>query len=190
MPFDSAGSVDDDTLIARFAAGDQSAARVLTLRILPGVLALARRMLNDPAEAEDVAQDAMMRLWKIAPDWQPGRAKPSTWAHTVASNLCIDRLRRRRTLPLDAAPEPIDTSPSADARLMADDRAQALNQAMAALPERQRMAVHLRHIEGHTNMDIAEIMDITVEAVEGLIGRGKRSLAETLRHKHKELGLP
>lgn len=189
LPFDAQSELDDAVLIARFAAGDQAAARALTMRLLPGVLALANRMLRDRAEAEDVAQEAMLRLWKIAPDWQADRAKPSTWLYRVTQNLCTDRLRKRRSVPLDEAAEPQDETPQAVDRMIGDDRAKALNAAMDKLPERQRVAVHLRHIEGHTNMEIAEIMGITVEAVEGLIGRGKRALAASLRHRQNELGL-
>ena len=91
------GESDEDALMLRFAQGDQSAARDLAARRLPAVFALARRMLRDDAEAEDVAQEAMLRLWKIAPDWRPGEARVGTWLHRVALNLCYDRLRRDRS---------------------------------------------------------------------------------------------
>ena len=189
MPFDAMNNLSDDDLVARFAVGDQAAARALTMRLLPGALALSRRMLGDAAEAEDVAQEAMLRLWKIAPDWQAGRAKPSTWLHHVTRNLCIDTLRKRQKSSRDEMEEPIDDSPGAMDGLIAQDRAAAMNSALARLPERQRIAIHLRHFEEHTNMEIAEIMGVTVETVEGLIGRGKRKLVEMLRHRQKELGL-
>lgn len=186
---DAATDAEDDALIARFAAGDQAAARVLTARLAPGVLALARRMLRDAAEAEDVAQEAMLRLWKIAPDWQAGRAKPSTWLYRVAQNLCTDRLRRARGTGLDAAPEPVDDAPGALDRLITADRAAALNAAMARLPDRQRLALHLRHFDGRSNIEIAEIMEVSVEAVESLTGRAKRALAGMLIAKREGLGL-
>jgi len=187
-PAKGSGDLDSD-LMARFATGDQAAARALTERLLPGVLALARRMLRDNAEAEDVAQEAMMRLWKIAPTWEQDRARPSTWLYRVASNLCTDRLRRRRGTGLDEIPEPEDDAASAQTLLEENDRAAALNAAMTGLPERQRTALHLRHFEELSQGDVAEIMGTSVEAVESLLARGKRGLAEKLRHQKAALGL-
>lgn len=189
MALDTQPEVDDDTLIARFAAGDQSAARSLTARLVPGVLALARRMLRDQAEAEDIAQEAMMRLWKMAPDWQPGRAKPSTWLYRVTSNLCTDRLRRARSTSLDDTSEPADDRPGALHDLILQDRASALNLAMSRLPDRQRLALHLRHFDELSNIEIAEIMETSVEAVESLTGRAKRALADALLPNQDKLGL-
>lgn len=180
---------DDDALMLRFSNGDRMAAAVLTDRLTPGVLALATRMLGDRGEAEDVAQDAMMRLWQTAAQWEPGRAKPSTWLYRVTANLCTDRLRKRRSVGLDAAPEPEDEGPSAVRRLETEDRAKALNAALATLPERQRTALHLRHFEELGQAEIAEIMETSIEAIESLLGRGKRALAAALKPKQTELGL-
>ncbi|TVQ53735.1 MAG: RNA polymerase sigma factor [Rhodobacteraceae bacterium] len=170
----------DAGLLAAYAAGDPLAARTLTARLGPRVLALARRMLADEAEAEDVTQEAMMRLWKIAPDWRTGEAKVSTWLHRVAANLCLDRLRRRPTLPLDAAPEAPDPTPGAFETLAEADRAAALSAALDALPDRQRAAIALRHFEGLANPAIAEALGVSVEAVESLLARGRRALAVAL----------
>lgn len=172
----------DEALLARFAAGDRFAARAITMRRTPRVLALARRMLNDPAEAEDVAQEAMMRLWRIAPDWRDGEAKVSTWLHRVTANLCIDRLRKRRGggPSIDEIEEPMDPTPRADAVLMAGDRAAAVAKAIADLPERQRVAVTLRHFEDRSNPEIAALLEVSVEAVESLLTRGRKALARAL----------
>lgn len=182
MSFDENAEETDEALLARFATGDQLAARALTTRLTPRVLALARRMLNDAAEAEDVAQEAMLRLWRIAPDWREGEAKPSTWLHRIASNLCIDRLRKRRRAgpSLDQIDEPADPAPTASQVLEAGDRAAAVTAAMSRLPERQRLAVALRHFEGLGNPEIANMLEVTVEAVESLLTRGRRALARDL----------
>ncbi|MFN3261395.1 MAG: RNA polymerase sigma factor [Pikeienuella sp.] len=182
MSFDGPNEETDEALLARFAAGDRLAAHALTLRLTPAVFALARRMLNDAAEAEDVAQEAMMRLWRIAPDWRAGEAKLSTWLHRVATNLCIDRLRKRRRNgpPLEDIAEPADPAPGALARLEAGDAAAAVSAAMARLPERQRAAVALRHFEDLGNPEIAAALDVSVEAVESLLARGRRALARDL----------
>lgn len=183
MSFDADTHEPDDALLQRFADGDQSAARALTLRLTPRALAVSYRMLGDRAEAEDVAQEAMMRLWKIAPDWRVGEAKVSTWLHRVVSNLSIDRIRkRRRSGPgLDEVAEPQDPAPSAVAVLMAADRASAVRMALDALPDRQKQAVTLRHFEGLGNPEIGEIMEISIEAVESLLSRGRRALATAMR---------
>ena len=180
----------DAALLAGFAAGDLAAARALTRRIAPRVLGYCTRMLGgDRAEAEDVTQEAMLRLWKIAPDWEADRAKVSTWVFRVASNLCLDRLRRSgRSVNLDAVPDPADDAPSALEQMADADRAAALDAALAALPDRQRQAVTLRHIEGLANPEIAGIMDIGTEAVESLTARGKRALAKMLAPRREELG--
>lgn len=183
MSFDANTDEPDDALLQRFADGDQSAARALTLRLTPRTLAVAYRMLGDRAEAEDVAQEAMMRLWKIAPEWRVGEAQVSTWLHRVTSNLSIDRLRkRRRNGPaLDDVAEPSDPAPSPVAVLMAADRAAAVRKALDELPDRQKQAVALRHFEGMGNPEIADVMEISVEAVESLLSRGRRALATTMR---------
>lgn len=189
MAFDALSDVDDDTLVARYAAGDQSAARALMIRLTPSVMALSRRMLRHEAEAEDVAQEAMLRLWKMAPDWEPGRAKVSTWVYRVTSNLCTDRLRKKKTTHIEDVPEPADQTPSVTSQMTTNERALALNAGMATLPERQRQALHLRHFEELSNIEIARVMDTSVEAIESLLSRAKRGLAAKLLKQHDKLGL-
>ncbi|MDW4550360.1 RNA polymerase sigma factor [Defluviimonas sp. D31] len=185
---DALAEASDEALLVLYGNGDPEAARLLTARLAPVAYRVAARMLGDPAEAEDVAQEAMLRLWRLAPDWQGGAARVSTWLYRVAANLATDRLRRRRTLPLDAAAEPADERPGAVAGLVAQDRAAALEAALMRLPERQRQAVVLRHLEGLANPEIAEIMEVGVEAVESLVARGKRGLTEALAGRREELG--
>ena len=160
----------------------------LTRRLGPRTYSVAMRVLGDRAEAEDVAQEAMLRLWRIAPDWVQGQAKVSTWLYRVTVNLCLDIRRKARTVDLDQAPEPRDDAPGTLARMQDAARADALQQALMQLPERQRQAVVLRHIEELPNPEIAGIMDISVEAVESLTARGKRALARSLGERREELG--
>jgi len=189
MPFDADAEVSDEALLVAFGHGDAGAAEALTLRLAPRVLAHAARLLRDRAEAEDVTQEAMLRLWRIAPEWRQGEAKVTTWLYRVTANLCTDRLRRRRPgVALDAAPEIAADGPGADTRLLHRQRMAALDAALDVLPERQRQAVILRHIEGLTNPQIAQVMDIGVEAVESLTARGKRALAGLLAARRDELG--
>lgn len=189
MAYDAQNDVSDEALLVAFGNGDRAAAAMLTLRLTPRVLGFAARVLGgDRAEAEDVTQEAMLRLWKIAPEWRQGEAKVTTWLYTVTRNLCTDRLRKRRGVDIDSIPEPVDETPGAVDGMIEADRARALEAALMALPERQRVAVTLRHLEGRTNPEIAEVLEISVEAVESLTARGKRALAGLLAGQREELG--
>jgi len=189
MAFDVLSDTSDEKLLSRYADGDQAAARALMLRHAPRVLALARRMLKDAAEAEDVTQEAMLRLWKIAPEWRAGEAKVSTWLYRVGSNLCTDRLRKKRGVGLDEAPEVVDETPNVEERMIAADRGRALRQAMDRLPDRQKLALTLRHFEEQSNPEIAEVLETSVEAVESLLSRARRALAADLSSNRSALGL-
>ncbi|SDX48751.1 RNA polymerase sigma factor [Roseicitreum antarcticum] len=181
----------DAALLAAYAQGDAAAGAALTAQLAPRLLRYAARLLGDLAEAEDVTQDAMLRLWRIAPQWRAGEAKVSTWAYHVTANLCTDRLRRRRSRPgvaLDQVAEPPDPGRGAEAGMIEADRAQALELALQALPDRQRQAVVLRHLEGLSNPEIAAILDTGIEAVESLIARGKRALTARLSGQRAALG--
>ena len=174
-------SVDDpDTgLVARIGQGDEAATRLLVGAKLPRILALAGRMLGDTAEAEDIAQETFVRAWRQAPRWRPGAARFDTWLHKVTLNLCRDRLRRRREGMLPEMPDVADPAPQADAVL--DDAAQgrSVQRAIAALPARQREAILLVHYQDLSNIAAADAMDVSVEALESLLSRGRRSLRAT-----------
>ena len=180
----------DAKWLERFAAGDPRAARALTDSLAPRSYAVALRVLGDTAATEDVAQDAMMKLWRMAPDWESGSAKVSTWLYRVTLNLCIDLKRRRRggMASIDEVAEPADPAPTAPEQMQEAARVDALQVALMQLPERQRDAVVLRHIEELSNPEIAGIMDISTEAVESLTARGKRALAALLAGRKEELG--
>ncbi|SDE25117.1 RNA polymerase, sigma subunit, ECF family [Salipiger thiooxidans] len=190
MPYDAMSDCSDETLLAAYAAGDPAAARALTMRLGPRAFGHAMRMLNDRAEAEDIVQEALLRLWRAAPGWREGEAKVSTWVYRVVSNLCIDRIRRRRGghVDIDAVAEPPDPSPSAEQGLQDTARGQALQAALDTLPDRQKQAVVLRHLEGLSNPEIAGIMDIGVRAVESLSARGRKALQGLLAPRRAELG--
>ncbi|MBC7479483.1 MAG: RNA polymerase sigma factor [Pseudorhodobacter sp.] len=191
MPRDTLAEVSDDTLLVLYANGDREASRLLTARLAPRIFGYAMRLLADRAEAEDVAQEAMLRLWKVAPHWRRGEAQVSTWTYRVATNLCTDLRRarmRRPAVTLDDAPELSATAPAVVASMIEADRMAALQAALNALPDRQRQAVVLRHIEGLTNPQIGQVMAIGVEAVESLTARGKRALAAILAGRKHDLG--
>ena len=182
----------DARLLARAAAGEAWAASALVDRLGPRLLAFARRMTGgDTALAEDILQEAFLRLWRRAETWDAGGpAAMSTWLARVAANLAIDARRRsaRMRPASDAMPDVPDGAPSAVAVMIEAERASALDVALARLPERQREAVVLRHIEGFSNPDIAAMLGCGVEAVESLTARGKRALTADLAGKRDELG--
>lgn len=181
----------DEALLVAFANGDALSGRTLLKRLAPRLYSHAARMLGDKSEAEDVVQETMLRLWKIAPEWRTGEAKVSTWAYRVVANLCTDKLRskgRRSTTDIDSIADPIAPDPSAVERMSSAERNAALNDALKQLPERQRQAVMLRHLDGLSNPEIADVMDIGVEAVESLTARGKRALKQALVGRKEELG--
>ncbi len=181
-------NTEAEQLLRRYADGDPLAAQALTKRFLPQVYGHAKRLLNDEAEAQDVAQEAMLRLWKIAAVWRSGEAQVSTWLYRVTANLCTDVLRRRRSVGLDEIAEPADARASATHQIQQKTRTEALQSALNQLPARQREAVVLRHLEGLGNTEIAQIMEISPRAVESLTARGKRELTVRLRGYRAALG--
>jgi len=170
----------DDALLARIAQGDAAAVRLLVRAKLPRVLGLATRLVRDHGEAEDIAQEVFVRVWKHAPVWEPGRARFDTWLHTVTLNLCRDRLRKRIDAPAAVLPEGADPTPSAERRLLDIDRERSVVAAIHALPERQREAIALAHYQGLSNPEIAEALATSIEAVESLLARARRTLRRTL----------
>jgi RNA polymerase sigma-70 factor (ECF subfamily) len=179
--------IDPDTdLVARAGQGDRTAAQALMGRHLPKMLTLARRMLGDPAEAEDAVQETFLKLWTHAARWQPGKAKFETWLYRVTMNKCYDRLRKRAPGSLDEAAEVADPAPGADIRLENAGLAQEIEAALAALPERQRAAILLCHHQERGNIEAAEILGISVEALESLLARGRRTLRARLGHLREE----
>lgn len=169
----------DEALMARIARGDEPAFRALARRHVPAMVALARRILGNTADAEDVAQEAMLRVWRHAPRWQP-LAQFRTWLTRVVVNLCLDRKRRAAWVDLDAAGEIVDPSPGAGEKSEADERERLLAAAIEELPARQRSAIVLTYREGMSNAQVAEVLGTSVSAVETLLVRGKQNLRRAL----------
>jgi RNA polymerase sigma-70 factor (ECF subfamily) len=167
----------DEELVRRVGQGDPAAIQAMVARKLPRMMALAQRMLGDAAEAEDVAQEAMLRAWRQAPHWTPGTARFDTWLHRVGLNLCYDRLRRRREITTDTPPErPDEDAPAPDRGLIAADVGARVDAALARLPDRQRESIVLCHYQELTNIEAAALMQVSVEALESLLSRARRAL--------------
>jgi RNA polymerase sigma-70 factor (ECF subfamily) len=167
----------DEDLVQRVAAGEASAMRAMVSGKLPRLLALATRMLGDAAEAEDVAQEAFMRIWRHAGRWQQRGARFDSWLHRVAMNLCHDRLRRRRDVLMADPPDTPDPGPAPDATVLDDgDAARRVEQALQAIAPRQREAIVLVYYQALSNIEAARVMRVSVDALESLLARGRRSL--------------
>jgi RNA polymerase sigma factor (sigma-70 family) len=170
----------DAELLAGVGKQEPAALRALVARKLPRLLALATRMLGDRMEAEDVAQDAFIRVWENASRWREGEARFDTWLHRVAINLCYDRLRGHRPTPVDEIPDEADPGAPPDAELEARARDAHVKAALAKLPSRQREALVLNYYQELSNADAAALMGVTVEALESLLSRARRNLRALL----------
>ncbi|MDC7682847.1 RNA polymerase sigma factor [Asticcacaulis sp. BYS171W] len=177
----------DEALIAAVARGDAAATQALVSRKLPRVLSLARRLLSDAIEAEDVAQEALLRMWKQAPHWVPGRARLDTWLHKVAVNLCYDRLRRRKDTVDANEVELVDTGANPTQRLDQQQASAQVEAALNALPERQKLAIVLCYYQELSNIEAAGLMEVSVEALESLLSRGRRQLKALLSEQRTDL---
>lgn len=173
--------LDDDELMRLAGEGDRDAFAGLVERHLDRCVTIARRSLGGAqSEADDVAQDAMMRLWRHAPRWQSGRARVSTWLYRVVVNLCIDHGRKNKRYGGEVPEETVDETPSAYDTLAAEHVSGAVRDAIQELPERQKTALVLCFYENMSNGEAAEVMDLSVGAVEQLLVRARRSLRVSL----------
>lgn len=181
----------DAALVLAVAGGDMTAAGELIARHSGRIFAIGFRMLGDQSLAEDLTQEVFFKVWENARRWQPGRALFSTWLHRVTINLCYDHLRKRREVRLEDLPGTFqdrpDPGPGADEILAEKAMSTRITAAILSLPERQRAAITLCHIEGFTNIETADILETTVEAVESLLTRGRRKLRELLQDERHEL---
>ena len=180
-------SEDETALLAGVAAGEERAFRALVDRHLPSVLGIARRMLRDDAEAEDVSQEALLRLWRNAAGLELGSNGVRPWLRRVVSNLCIDRARaRRNTTVTDAVPD--ESEPPGQLRHLAErELAGRVDAALKALPERQRLALTLFHYEGMSQIEVGDALGISDEAVESLLARARRTLKAALTGEWRAL---
>jgi RNA polymerase sigma-70 factor (ECF subfamily) len=173
--------VSDETLMLRAGRGDRAACQLLVERHLGSIVTFAHRTLGDRSEADDAAQDVFLRVWSAASRWTRGSARFRTWLYRVALNVCLDRLARaRRILPYDHDLQP-DRRGEPLVAVHVSEVSRHVGGALAELPDAQRIALTLCHYQGLRNVEAADVMGVSVEALESLLARGRRSLRERLR---------
>lgn len=178
---------EDSELLDRLAADDEAAFRMLVERHIDRAYAIALRIAGNAADAEDVVQDTMLKIWSHRGRWQHGRAKFSTWLYRVISNRCIDLRRKPRNENVETVPEVADGQPGAVEIIERNELNDMLELAMQRLPEQQRIAVILSYHENMSNGEIAQVMDTTVAAVESLLKRGRQQLRQLLRKHERDI---
>jgi len=176
----------DEDLMVLAGRGDRAACSTLVERHLGRVVTFAYRMLGNRSDAEDAAQEVFLRVWAAATGWRGG-SRFTTWLHRVAANVCLDRLskvqRMRDVSTVDPSQlaEIADPRPDPSSAAHAADVARHVHEALATLPPTQRLAVTLCHCEGLRNIEAAAIMEISVEALESLLARGRRAMRARLQ---------
>lgn len=178
---------EDSELLDRLAADDEAAFRMLVERHIDRAYAIALRIVGNAADAEDVVQDTMLKIWSHRGRWQHGRAKFSTWLYRVISNRCIDLRRKPRNENVETVPEMADSQPGAVEVIERNQVNDMLELAMQRLPEQQRVAVILSYHENMSNGEIAQVMDTTIAAVESLLKRGRQQLRQLLRKHERDI---
>lgn len=178
---------EDSELLDKLATGDEVAFRTLVERHIDRAYAIALRIVGNAADAEDVVQDTMLKIWSHRGRWQHGRAKFSTWLYRVISNRCIDLRRKPRTENVETVPEVADGQPGAVEIIERNELNGMLELAMQRLPEQQRIAVIFSYHENMSNGEIAQVMDTTVAAVESLLKRGRQQLRQLLRKHERDI---
>jgi RNA polymerase sigma-70 factor (ECF subfamily) len=176
---------DESRLISRLAAGDADAAAELYDRYAGQVLALARRILRNDSDAEEVVQDVFSQVWRTAARYQPARGRVAAWLLVITRTRAIDRLRARQVRPEivpDAFPEDMAAAgPSAPDRLLSDEEAARVRDALVTLPDAQRTALELAYYEGLTQSEIAARLTEPLGTVKTRIRTALAALRQRLR---------
>lgn len=172
--------LDDETLVTHVAAADRGAYAVLVHRHGLRYRALAYRMMGDMAMAEDLVQEAFVKLWTHADRFDAGKAKFTTWFHRIVVNRCLDEKRKRTHDSLPEGYDQEDEAENAEETMVTDNANNTLRTAVDRLPERQRAAVTLSYFDGLSNVEAAEVMDLKLKAYESLLVRARAKLRDEL----------
>ena len=175
----------DEELLQAVGRGDLPAFEQVVLRHQKEAWSVALRFLGDATEAEDVAQEAFLRILEASPRYRP-TASFRTYLYRVVTNLCLDRARKKRPLYLERLPDAASSGPTPADAFAAQERHEAVRVALETIPPRQRAAIVLRHFEGLSIQEIASILEATPKAVERLLARARSALELRLKNLLKE----
>jgi RNA polymerase sigma-70 factor (ECF subfamily) len=180
-----AGSESDESLMGLVAQGDQRAFRILMGRHMTLAIRVAQRVVGNAAEADDIGQDAFLRVWSRAASFDPRVARFTTWLYRVVLNLALDRIRKPSHASIDQAAEVRSDDPEPVTLMIADQERRMIAAAMATLPERQRAAIVLFHMEGLGGRDAAKSMNVSEKAFESLLVRARSALKHYVEKQDK-----
>jgi|APTNR8051073442_1049403.scaffolds.fasta_scaffold13731_3 RNA polymerase sigma-70 factor (ECF subfamily) len=171
------------------ANGDKVAAEALVRAISPRLFRTAYRIMQNSHDAEEITQETLIRLWAIARSWKSGQARIETWAYRVTTNLCFDRLKSGNRFVRDGEEldNLMDNTPTAEAELVKREITNEIDRALATLPHRQRAAIALTYFEGMSARVAGEALDVSVEAIESLLARAKRTLKQKFLENTPEI---
>jgi len=167
-------------LLEQIRSGDAEAGRRFVREHYPAIYRYLLYLTGQPELAEDLTQETFLQGWQHLATFQ-GRASLRTWLHRIALNLCLDRLARRRETPLDEVDELVDPKPHTTVLLQGQNLSHQVGKAVDELPDSQRIAITLCYYQGLPNKEAAQTMEISVEALESLLARGRRTLKSRLR---------
>ena len=180
MDLQASEAADDTALMRRVAAGDEQAFRQLMDRHLGRILRLAQKTLGSATGADDIAQEAMLRIWTNAGRWRPEKSRLTTWIYTIVYRLCLDRLRAPRGERLEAAPESADPAPDAYQTLAEAGDRRRLAAALATLQPRPRAALTLFYYEELSGPEAAAVLGLSLRAFWSLLHRARQSVQQQM----------
>lgn len=174
--------LDDESLIRQIQQGNHEAFAAMVNRHSNRFYRIAYRLVFNKGDAEDMVQEAFLRLWARPQLWNPGKqAKFTTWFYKVVINLCLDLNKKKKPQELPEDIELADRKPGQDALLGIHQEQALIDGFIKELPERQQLALNLCFYEGLSNKEAAEILGIKVKALQSLIMRAKTTLKEKVK---------
>jgi RNA polymerase sigma-70 factor (ECF subfamily) len=174
---------DDEFLLRQIQKGKHDAFTILVNRYTKRFYSIAYRLMTNKDDAEDIVQDAFLKLWARPEMWDQSRqVKFTTWFYKIIINLCLDNHTKKKALNLSDDIELVDKQPDQDELINIEQREALVDRFIQELPERQRLALNLCFYEGLSNWEAAEIVGVNVKALQSLIMRAKTTLKEKVKH--------